>query len=179
LFLVSQHKYQNRLKQAIFARKYVLPSGIKCLNYWRNDIGMLKNRVKEWRDKRDIKKAHLARQIGVCRSYVSKLEQQDLQPSGEMMFRIAEYFKARVEDIFYREGEEDCKRLFFTVKSLPSGNRVSKLHTGPGQAVVQLPGHSARPSSGIGGNKGQRSLVGPTAKGVASPVARLSHRKIK
>ena len=76
-------------------------------------IDMLKNKVKAWRQGKQISKAHLARQVGVCRSYVSKLEQGTLQPSGEIMFRIAAYFKVRIEDIFERVGGKSSARVFF------------------------------------------------------------------
>jgi putative transcriptional regulator len=110
---------------------------------------MLKNTVKEWRQKKKISKAHLARRIGVCRSYVSKLEQQDLQPSGEVMFRIAAYFKLRIEDIF-------------STGLLPNGNNCG----------VTPP---VRPS-GMGLAK-DKSPVGPAAKIVALSVALASRRK--
>jgi len=45
-------------------------------------------------------KSHLARKIGVCPSYINRLENWDIQPSGEKMFRIAEVFKCRIEEIF-------------------------------------------------------------------------------
>jgi putative transcriptional regulator len=87
---------------------------------------MLKNTVKEWRQAKQISKAHLARQIGVCRSYVSKLEQGNLQPSGEIMFRIAEYFDVRIEGIFKHVRKERSRLRFFGTKSLPNGNNRSK-----------------------------------------------------
>jgi putative transcriptional regulator len=90
---------------------------------------MLNNTVKEWRQKKKISKAHLARQIGVCRSYVSKLEQGDLQPSGEIMFRIAEYFKLRIEELFQRADGENDRRFIFGTKTPPKGNTVSKAGT--------------------------------------------------
>ena len=73
-----------------------------------------------------MSKADLARRIGVCRSYVSRLEQGVLQPSGEVIFRIAEYFKVRVEDVFERVGGKNSLPHFFSTKSLPNGNDVSK-----------------------------------------------------
>jgi transcriptional regulator with XRE-family HTH domain len=87
---------------------------------------MLNNTVKEWRLAKKISKAHLARQIGVCRSYVSRLEQQELQPSGEVMFRVAEYFKLRIEQVFQRAPGEDSRRPFYGAKALPNGNTRSK-----------------------------------------------------
>jgi DNA-binding XRE family transcriptional regulator len=83
---------------------------------------MLKNKVTEWRQAKKISKAHLARQIGVCRSYMTRLEQGTLQPSGENMFRIAAYFKVRIEDIFERVGGKSSRRLFFGAKPLPKDN---------------------------------------------------------
>ena|ERR1017187_1459210 len=86
---------------------------------------MLKNKVKEWRQAKKISKAHLARQIGVCRSYVTRLEQGTLQPSGEIMFRIAAYFKVQIEDIFERVGGKSSQRLFFGGNPLPKDNTRS------------------------------------------------------
>ncbi|MFA6543171.1 MAG: helix-turn-helix transcriptional regulator [Limisphaerales bacterium] len=62
---------------------------------------MLANLVKQHRERRDVSKAHLARQIGVSRAYVTRLEGGQLQPSGEMMFRIAGYFKCPIEAVFH------------------------------------------------------------------------------
>ena len=85
---------------------------------------MLKNKVKEWRQAKKISKAHLSRQIGVCRSYVTRLEQGTLQPSGEVMFQIAAYFKVQIEDIFERVDGKSSQRHFFSTNSLPNGNNV-------------------------------------------------------
>ena len=48
-------------------------------------------------------KSQFARKIFVCPSYVTRLENMDIQPSGEVMFRIADYFDCRIEDIFKPE----------------------------------------------------------------------------
>jgi putative transcriptional regulator len=64
---------------------------------------MMKNSVKEFRQRKGVSKSHLARKINVCPSYVTKLENNDIQPSGEVMFRIANYFKCRIEDVFQPE----------------------------------------------------------------------------
>jgi DNA-binding XRE family transcriptional regulator len=61
---------------------------------------MLKNLVREFRERKGVSKSHLAREIGVCPSYVTRLENNDIQPSGKVMFRIADYFKCRIEDVF-------------------------------------------------------------------------------
>ncbi|MGH7976417.1 MAG: helix-turn-helix transcriptional regulator [Limisphaerales bacterium] len=64
---------------------------------------MIINTVTEWRMKKGVTKAHMARQIGVERSYMSKLEQGHLQPSSGKMLRIAEYLKQPVEVLFLRQ----------------------------------------------------------------------------
>lgn len=61
---------------------------------------MMKHLVTEFRERKGVSKSHLARKIGVCPSYVTRLEKNDLQPSGEIMFRLAEYFKCKVDDLF-------------------------------------------------------------------------------
>jgi DNA-binding XRE family transcriptional regulator len=136
----------------------------------RNGFDMLKNKVKEYRQAKQISKANLAREIGVCRSYVTKLERGGLQPSGEVMFRIAAYFKGRIEDIFERVGGKPTRPHFFDTKSLPNVNTVSKFRISPGQAGVQPTGHSARPSSGNGVSNGQ--IAGKSSgEGRGVPVA--------
>jgi DNA-binding XRE family transcriptional regulator len=49
-----------------------------------------------------LTKARLARAVGVCASYITRLEKNDIQPSGDVMFRFAEHFKCRIEDLFRR-----------------------------------------------------------------------------
>jgi putative transcriptional regulator len=63
---------------------------------------MISNRLKNWRHRhgKGISKAHLARMVGVSRSYITKIEQGKQHPSARIMFRIADYFGCRVEDIF-------------------------------------------------------------------------------
>ena len=61
---------------------------------------MIINSLTKWRQAKGVSKAHLARRIGVDRSYVTKLEQGKMQPSGEMMFRIAKYLGQPLEAIF-------------------------------------------------------------------------------
>ena len=64
---------------------------------------MITNKLEKWRSRHganSLSKAHLARKIGVSRSYITKLENGALQPSGRVMFKIADYFGCRVEQIF-------------------------------------------------------------------------------
>lgn len=71
---------------------------------------MIRNELSEWRKcfgKKGITKAALARKLGVSRSYITKLENGTLQPSGRMMLKIADLFNCRVEDIFEYVHEGD------------------------------------------------------------------------
>ena len=62
---------------------------------------MLKNSVEQFRQRKGVSKSDFARKIGVFASYVTRLENMDIQPSGEVMFRIANYFNCRIEDVFH------------------------------------------------------------------------------
>ena len=64
---------------------------------------MIKSELAKWRTrhgKKGISKAHLARQVGVSRSYITKIEHGKQHPSARVMFRIADYFGCRVDEIF-------------------------------------------------------------------------------
>ncbi len=61
---------------------------------------MILNFVTKWREGKGVSKAHLARRVGVSRSYITKLEQGILQPSAEMMFRLAKYLEQPLEAVF-------------------------------------------------------------------------------
>ena len=64
----------------------------------------------------------MARRVGVCRSYISKLEDGSIQPSGEVMFRIAAYFGRRIEEIFQLVQVQPAKANLFAARTLPKGN---------------------------------------------------------
>ncbi len=73
---------------------------------------MVTNSVSKWREAKGVSKAHMARYVGVKRSYMTKLEQGTLQPSSEMMFRIAKYLGRQVEEVFQHVSDE-IKPHFF------------------------------------------------------------------
>src|ERR1035437_4987776 len=100
---------------------------------------MLKNKVKEYRQAKQISKANLAREIGVCRSYVTKLERGGLQPSGEVMFRIAAYFKGRIEDIFERVGGNPHGSIFLTPNRCLMSTLFQSFSSAPAKLVCNQP----------------------------------------
>ena len=73
---------------------------------------MITNCVTKWRQAKGVSKAHLARRVGVSRSYATKLEQGILQPSGEMMFRIAKYLGQPLEAVFQHAQNNNDSRIF-------------------------------------------------------------------
>jgi putative transcriptional regulator len=77
---------------------------------------MITNFVTKWRMEKGVTKAHLARRVGVDRSYVTKLEQGKMQPSGEMMFRIARYLGQPLEEVFQHAQSINDKPAFAGLK---------------------------------------------------------------
>jgi putative transcriptional regulator len=77
---------------------------------------MVTNTVATWRIKKGVTKAHLARQVGVARSYMTKLERGTMQPSGEMMFRIARYLGRPLEEVFQHSQTTTTKASFVGLK---------------------------------------------------------------
>jgi putative transcriptional regulator len=69
----------------------------------------MKNTVEQFRKRAGMTKTVFAKKIGVCQSYVTRLENWDIQPKGEVMFRIAQLFGCRIEDVF--QPETFCPRL--------------------------------------------------------------------
>jgi DNA-binding XRE family transcriptional regulator len=60
----------------------------------------IKQSVKEFRTAKKMSKAALARRLGVARSYITKVENEQLQPSGPVMLRFAHVLQRSVGDIF-------------------------------------------------------------------------------
>lgn len=61
---------------------------------------MLKTKVKEYREARNIKQSDLAEIIGVRRETIVHLENGRYNPSLKMAMNIAKVFKTTVEDLF-------------------------------------------------------------------------------
>lgn len=119
---------------------------------------MIANNIAYWRSTmnqgKGISRAHLARRVGVGRSFVTKLEKGIAQPGAELMLRIAAYFKQPVEAIFQQ------------IKSSQSNDMVTWPTAIPSSQLSKFSQTVSRPSSGNGVIK-DKSLVSPTAKVVA------------
>ena len=75
----------------------------------------MKHRVKEFRTARKMSKAALARRVGVARSYMTKLENERLEPSGPVMLRFAHVLERPVEEIFQLAETPSGKAAFYPI----------------------------------------------------------------
>lgn len=123
---------------------------------------MISNNIAHWRSiwnrGKGISRAHLARKIRVGRSYVTKLEKGTAQPSAEIMFRVARYFEQSIESIFQYAADGEDKTNVTRYTAMPTSQLSDNLSS-------SCPSNKPEPVR-------DKSLVSPTAKVVASPVAR-------
>lgn len=61
---------------------------------------MIKNRIKEYRAKYDMKQEELAEKVGVRRETIGNLEKGKYNPSLVLAWKIAETFHVTIEEIF-------------------------------------------------------------------------------
>jgi putative transcriptional regulator len=125
----------------------------------------LKNNLAECLTERKIRQSQLARRLRMSPAYVSRLCSGKIQPSIESALRIARYFEKPVEQIFQLVEGDDKK-----------SNLPSRFTPAPAKPVCSSPATlSVRPAVQV--VIPDRSLVGPAAKVVASPVAQSNQRK--
>ena len=65
-----------------------------------------KNNIKVLRAMHDITQEQLAGALGVSRQTVIAIENDKYLPSLVLAFRIAAYFKVKIEDVFLFKGDE-------------------------------------------------------------------------
>ncbi|MCK5056592.1 MAG: helix-turn-helix transcriptional regulator [Candidatus Aminicenantes bacterium] len=66
----------------------------------------LKNRLKEWRAKRDVSQQQLADAIGMSRQTINSIERGKFVPSILSVIKIARFFTTSIENLFYVEEEK-------------------------------------------------------------------------
>ena len=66
---------------------------------------MIKNRIKEYRAKYDMKQEDLAKLVGVRRETIGNLEKGRYNPSLVLAWNIAKVFNVSIEDIFTVENK--------------------------------------------------------------------------
>ena len=60
----------------------------------------IRTRIHVFRAEHRLTQDDLAQKVGVTRATINALEQGNYNPSLELAFRIARYFKTSIEDIF-------------------------------------------------------------------------------
>ena len=58
------------------------------------------NNLYDIRIERDITQTKMAKDLGISRRAISKIEKGEQNPSLDMAYRLAAYFKLSVEDVF-------------------------------------------------------------------------------
>ena len=61
---------------------------------------MIKNRIKEYRAKYDMKQEDLAKRVGVRRETIGNLEKGKYNPSLVLAWNIAKVFNVSIEEVF-------------------------------------------------------------------------------
>lgn len=61
---------------------------------------MIKNRIKEYRARHDMKQEELAKKVGVRRETIGNLEKGKYNPSLVLAWNIAKVFDVAIEEIF-------------------------------------------------------------------------------
>ncbi len=64
------------------------------------------NELRVCRARQDITQGQLAEAVGVSRQTIISIENGRYDPSLELAFRLARYFKMSIEDVFHFNGEE-------------------------------------------------------------------------
>ncbi len=67
---------------------------------------MIRNRIKEYRARHNMKQEELARLVGVRRETIGNLEKGRYNPSLVLAWNIAQVFGVSIEEIFTVEPEE-------------------------------------------------------------------------
>ncbi len=60
----------------------------------------MKNNLKVYRAMHDLTQEELARELGVTRQTIIAIEKDKYDPSLILAFKMANFFKAQIEDIF-------------------------------------------------------------------------------
>lgn len=64
----------------------------------------INNTIQELRNKKNLTQQDLADAVDVTRATIIALEKGSYNPSLELAFRIAKFFKTTIEDIFFESG---------------------------------------------------------------------------
>jgi putative transcriptional regulator len=65
---------------------------------------IIDNAIQEWRNKKNLTQQDLADAVNVTRATILALEKGSYNPSLELAFRLAKFFKTNIEEIFFVTG---------------------------------------------------------------------------
>ncbi|EKD55370.1 MAG: hypothetical protein ACD_60C00013G0012 [uncultured bacterium] len=65
---------------------------------------IIDNAIQEWRNKKNFTQQDLADAVDVTRATILALEKGSYNPSLELAFRLAKFFKTDIEEIFFVTG---------------------------------------------------------------------------
>ncbi|WP_048152440.1 helix-turn-helix transcriptional regulator [Palaeococcus ferrophilus] len=65
----------------------------------------MRNRLRELREWKGLTQEELAKALGVTRQTIIAIEKGRYDPSLRLAFRMARFFKVKIEDIFIYDGE--------------------------------------------------------------------------
>ena len=74
--------------------------------YWGDN--MLNQRIRELRISHNLNQVQLAKQLSVTKQSISNWENDNIQPSVEMLIKLADFFSVRTD---YLLGREDARYL--------------------------------------------------------------------
>ena len=63
----------------------------------------MKNRLRELREAKGLTQEELAKALGVTRQTIIAIEKGKYDPSLRLAFKIAKFFKVKIEDVFIYE----------------------------------------------------------------------------
>ncbi len=67
----------------------------------------MKNKLKVYRAMHDLTQEQLADKLGVSRQTIIAIESNKYQPSLGLAFKIAKFFRVKIEDLFIYEENRD------------------------------------------------------------------------
>lgn len=68
---------------------------------------MIKNRIKEYRVRYNLKQEDLAAMVGVCRETISGLERGERNPSLVLAWNVARALNSNIDEIFMLEEKNE------------------------------------------------------------------------
>ncbi|CAH2213198.1 Restriction-modification system control element Bcll [Tepidibacter aestuarii] len=66
-------------------------------------LAPIRNNMQKYRIYKGLNQNQLAKELGVTRAYISKLERQHFIPGTKLMKKICEFFEVSLGDMFYLE----------------------------------------------------------------------------